>query len=237
MQYWWPKWACIQSVHKEARKPICVRHPLWFRTAFYLRGENRGQAVHLVHHGQVLEGSGSEEKSVSLFNGCCWAEGDLVIVLTQVNDLVQVTATQRFRKVTSVSACISVSSALPTVSFLIYLKWQVTTDGRMHRSTKFSQLLNSGGELNSLLCRNCYKPDILSLHQFVGKQLDSMLMMAHLQCQTLQWVLMKSSCFTAYYNHQLTREYASNGNCDSACRQNTSPFTPIMNTHSKSPCT
>ena len=214
-----------------------MRHPLWFRTAFYLCGENRGQAVHLVHHGQVLEGSGSEEKSVSLFNGRCWAEGDLVIVLTQVNDLVQVTATQGFRKVTSISACTSISSALTTVSFLIYLKWQVTTDGRMHRSTKFSQLLRSGGELNYLLCCNCHKPDILSLHQFVGKQHDCMLMMAHLQSQTLQWVLMKSSSFTAYYDHQLTREYASNGNHDGTCRQNTSPCTPIMNAHSKSPCT
>ena len=70
------------------------RSSLRFRCAFYLRSENGGEAVHLVDHGQVFEGAGSEEKSVSLLNGCGRAEGHLVVIFTQVDNLVQVTATR-----------------------------------------------------------------------------------------------------------------------------------------------
>lgn len=55
------------------------------------------QALQLVHQHQVLEGTGTEEECVALFQRDGAAEFGLVVVVTQVGDLVQVAAGEEVR--------------------------------------------------------------------------------------------------------------------------------------------
>ena len=61
--------------------------------AAHLTVHDGGEAVHLVHHHQVLQGAGREEKRISLLYGHGTAELWLIVIVAQVGDLVQVAET------------------------------------------------------------------------------------------------------------------------------------------------